>query len=165
MKRRPLRLLAIDLTAKGFGFVLLDAKLGLLDWGFSAMHAADDDTFLTRLLTRIDRGRPTALVLENFAPIEGRANALRRRDLTIGVAADRRLGMCHVSRKVVRRILGVNTKEEIARILAARFPVLQSRIPPERKRWQTEDERMHIFDALSFALVVMPPNDDFQKRS
>lgn len=157
MKRRTLRLLSIDLTAKGFGFALLDAKLGLLDWGFSSMPATDDQVFMTRVVARIDRGRPTAIVLENFAPVKGRENALRRRDIVMRIATDRRMGICHVSRKIVQRVLEVSTKAEIARILAGRFPELQSRMPPERKRWTTEDERMHIFDALSFALVVIAP--------
>lgn len=165
MKRRTLRLLSIDLTAKGFGFALLDAKLGLLDWGFSSMPATDDQVFMSRVVARIDRGRPTAIVLENFAATKGRENALRRRDLVMGLATDRRMGMCHVPRKIVQRILGVNTKTEIARKLAGRFPELQSRMPPERKRWTTEDERMHIFDALSFAVVVMAPVDELQKHT
>ena len=159
MTRRSLRLLSIDLTAKGFGFALLDAKLGLLDWGFSAVPATDDNAFIARVCARIDRGRPTALVLENFAPTKGRENALRRRDLVMRVATDRRMGMCHVSRTIVQRILVASTKTAIARKLAGRFPELQSRVPPERKRWTTEDERMHIFDALSLAVVVVAPQD------
>jgi hypothetical protein len=129
------------------------------------MPATDDNIFMTRVVARIDRGRPTAIVLENFAPTKGRENALRRRDIVMKVATDRRLGMCQVSRKIVQRILGVSTKAEIARTLAARFPELQSRVPPERKRWMNEDERMHIFDALSFAVVVMAPVDELQKHT
>jgi hypothetical protein len=165
MKRRPLRLLSIDLTAKGFGFALLDAKLGLLDWGFSAVPATDDGAFMARLVARIDRGRPTALVFENLVPVKGRENALKRRELLLQVATDRRMGTCQVSRKIVQRVLGMNTKAEIARKLAGRFPELQSRVPPERERWMNEDERMHIFDALSFAFVVMAPGDGCEKSS
>jgi len=161
MKRRPLRLLSIDLTAKGFGFALLDAKRGLLDWGFSAVPATDDSVFMIRVIAKIARGGPTAIVLENFTPTKGRENALRRRDMVMTLATDRRLGMCHVSRTIVRRILGVNTKAEIAEQLVGRFPELQSRMPPERRRWMNEDERMHIFDALSFAVVVLFPDDHY----
>ena len=157
MKRRLLRLLALDLSAKGFGFVLLDRKRGLLDWGFCALRAGDDDTFARRILGRIDHGRPTALVLENLAPTKGRENALRRRDLAMQIATDRGLAMCQVSRKIVHRILGVRTKAEAAKLLAARFTELRSRMPRERKLWTTEDERMHIFDALSLAIVVIAP--------
>lgn len=164
MKRRPLRLLAIDLTAKGFGFALLDAKLGLLDWGFSPMLATDDSTFLARLCAKIDRGRPTALVVENFAPVKGRENALRRRDLVMRIAAERRMGICHISRAIVQRVFGVSTKAEIARGLATRFPELQSRMPPERARWMSEDERIHIFDALSFAATIINPVTEPETR-
>lgn len=159
MKRRPLRLLAIDLTGRGFGFALLDAKLGLLDWGFCCLLATDDDAFMMRIKERIDRGQPTALVLENFAPVKERANALRRMGFVMRFASDHHLGMCQVSRKVVQRVLGIPTKDEIAKALAVRFPELLPRLPPERERWMQEDDRMHIFDALSFGLAVMGPVD------
>jgi hypothetical protein len=129
------------------------------------MPATQDDVFIARLCARIDRGRPTALVLENFAPTKGRENALRRRDLAAGIASDRRIGTAHVSRKIVQRVLGVNSKQQVARRVAGRFPELQSRLPPERQRWSSEDERAHIFDALSFALVVMAPEDDWEDQS
>lgn len=163
MTRRSLRLLAIDLTAKGFGFALLDRRRGLLDWGFCTVLAADDQAFAARLHARIDRGQPTVIVLENFAPTKGRENALKRRDFIMTVATDRRLGMCHVSRIVVQRVMGVSTKAQIAKALADRFPELRPRIPPARKRWTTEDERMHIFDALALALVVISPGEPAAK--
>lgn len=159
MQPRLLRLLAIDLTAKGFGFALLDARLGLLDWGFSSLPATEDAVFLERVSTRIERGRPTALVLENFAPIKGREAAMRRRDLAIAVATERKIGLCQVSQKIVQRILGPGTKSEIAKALTERFPELQHRMPRERTRWSAEDERMHIFDALSLAVVVILPSN------
>lgn len=155
MKRRPLRLLAIDLTAKGFGFALLDAKLGLLDWGFSSLPAHDDLAFLERLSKRVDRGRPTALVLENFAPVKARVAAIRRSGLAIRLAQERPIGLCQVSKSIVQGILGPATKAEIAEALAEKFPELKPRIPGERKRWQAEDERMHVFDALALAVVVV----------
>jgi hypothetical protein len=157
MIRRPLRLFSIDLAARGFGFVLLDAKLGLLDWGFSNVSADDDETFIARVREKIERNAPTALVLENFAPVKEKATALRRLGLLIELAHEHRIGTCQVSRKVVERILGVRSKDEIAKALALRFPDLQSRVPPERERWRDEDDRMHIFDALSFAMAIADP--------
>ncbi len=165
VKRRPLRVLSIDLTAKGFGFALLDAKVGLLDWGFCTIRASQDDLFVARIISRIDRGRPTALALENIAPAKGRENAQRRRDMIIRLAAERQLGTCHVSRAIVQRFLGATTKIEIARCLAAQFPELMSRMPRERRLWMTEDERMHIFDALSYAVVIVAPRKATQHDS
>lgn len=158
MKRRSLRLLAIDLTAKGFGFALLDRRLGLLDWGFCLLPAKDDVTFIARVSARIEKGRPTALVLENFTPIRGRETAVRRQGFVITLAEERKIGLCQVSQKIVRGILGPGTKAEIARGVAERFPELRHRMPRERTRWSTEDERMHIFDALALAIAVVSPD-------
>ena len=157
MIRRPLRLFSIDLAARGFGFVILDAKLGLLDWGFSNVSADDDETFMTRVREKLERNAPTALVFENFAPDKERATALRRLGLLIELAHEHRIGTCQVSRKVVEGILDVRGKDEIAKALALRFSVLQSRVPPERERWMDQDDRMHIFDALSFAVAIADP--------
>jgi hypothetical protein len=33
-------------------------------------------------------------------------------------------------------------------VIAARFPELAARLPPERKRWMSEDPRMAIFGDL-----------------
>jgi len=164
MKRRPLRLLAIDLTAKGFGFALLDARLGLLDWGFSSIPATDDALFVARISARIDRGRPTALVLENFAPIRGREAAVRRQGLAITLAEARKIGLCQVSRRIVQGILGPGTKAQIVQRLAERFPELRHRMPRERAKWSTEDERMHIFDALALTVSVVPDALDREYR-
>jgi hypothetical protein len=157
MIRKPQRLFSIDLAARGFGFVLLDARLGLLDWGFSNVSADDDETFIARVREKVERNAPTALVLENFAPVKERATALRRLGLLIEFAHEHGIGTCQVSRKVVEGVLGVRRKGKIAKALAFKFPDLQSRVPPERERWMDEDDRMHIFDALSLAIVVLGP--------
>jgi hypothetical protein len=155
MRRRSLRLLGIDLTAKGFGFALLDVNLGLLDWGFCTVRATDAGGFGSRLLSKIERGGPTVLVVENFDPTKARENAVRRLEAIIDLALARNIGMCQVSRKIVRRTLGVANKTEAAKAIAMRFPELQSRMPEHRDKRTSEDERMHIFDALSFALAVV----------
>jgi hypothetical protein len=48
--------------------------------------------------------------------------------------------------------MAIRNKDQMARFLAQRFPELVRYVPPERKPWMSEDERMAIFDAVSFAL-------------
>jgi hypothetical protein len=63
-----------------------------------------------------------------------------------------------ISQATVKRSfspLGVQNKDQMARFIAARFPELARYIPPERKSWMSEDQRMAIFDAAAFALVAM----------
>lgn len=161
MTKRPLRLLAIDLTAKGFGYALVDKKLSLLDWGFSSMRAADDDALLARVSARIDRGNPTALVLENFAPTPERPTATRRSQLLIKLATEKEIGLCMVSRRVVRRVLGVKSKAETTQAIIRRFPELRHRAPRNRRSWMSEDERTHVFDAVALAIVFMRTSETF----
>jgi hypothetical protein len=165
MKRKSLRLLSIDLAAKGFGFVLLDAKRGLLDWGAIELLADDDKAFIKRVQSLIERGRPTTIVLENVYLANGRENSHKRFGMVLRLAAERHIGICQVSRKVVRRVLGVVAKTEIARMLARGYPELERRIPPDRARWGSEDKRAHIFDALSFAVVVISPEDSLRRTA
>jgi hypothetical protein len=45
------------------------------------------------------------------------------------------------------------TKYSIAKRLTRDFPELAPDLPPPRKLWQSEDERMSIFDALALAVT------------
>jgi hypothetical protein len=49
---------------------------------------------------------------------------------------------------------GAKNKDEIARMIAKRFPELRSSLPPRRKPWMPEDERMATFDAAALALAA-----------
>jgi hypothetical protein len=42
----------------------------------------------------------------------------------------------------------------MAQAVAARFPELAPRLPPQRKPWMSEDCRMAIFDAAAFVLAL-----------
>lgn len=50
---------------------------------------------------------------------------------------------------------GAKTKEEVAAVIAARFPELAVKVPPKRKTWMSEDSRMAIFDAAALALAYL----------
>ncbi len=44
-------------------------------------------------------------------------------------------------------------KDRMARTVAEHLPALAVSVPPIRKLWMSEDQRMAIFDAVSFALT------------
>ena len=48
---------------------------------------------------------------------------------------------------------GTVNKHSISRMLASRYPELSPRLPPLRKPWMSEDNRMSIFDACAFAFA------------
>jgi hypothetical protein len=155
MKRSALRLLAIDIASKGFGFALVEAKRGVLECGFSVVRGEDDQGFRERLRLRIERSQPGALVLENFPEVQGREKATRRRALAIRLAADSGIGICQVPQAAVREIVGGFNKSERMHLLVERFPYLARRLPRARAPWQSEDPRSNIFDAIALAVAVL----------
>jgi hypothetical protein len=54
--------------------------------------------------------------------------------------------------------VGARNKHQVAILIAARFPELSGQLPPRRKAWMSEDERMAIFDATLIGLWGCCPN-------
>lgn len=160
------RVLAIDPVSRGFGFVVLeDEPLQLVDWGVKTC-AREVGGCLLPLRRMLTRYQPTAIVLEDAREARTpRALALEGFLASVGDAlVDGPVPLRVYSRSMVReafRPAGAFTKEEIARKLAVRFPELVPRVPPSRtiRIWASEDSRMSIFDALSFAMTHLALGD------
>ncbi len=155
-------------SSKGFAYVVLEGPDSLIEWGVAQVSDPKRVRCLERVESLLQRYRPDALVLEDYLG-EGSRRCRRVRSLIRGIAAvgrRHRLVVRYVSRAAVREAFadsGGTTKQAIATSIAFRFPELSPRLPPIRKTWMTEDERMNIFDAASFALTVFDRSD--QRRS
>lgn len=154
------RVLAIDPTSRGFGFAVLEGPECIIDWGVVGARHDKLKLCLKRVAELIDDYQPDIFVLENYAGA-GSRRCLRVRRLldAIGaLAAAHRVQTRSFSRAQVRKAFsdsGASTKHEITLEIAKRFPELSPRLPPFRKPWMSEDDRMSIFDALSFALTYL----------
>ena len=156
-RTRPIvRVLAIDPSSVGFGFVVLEEPTRLVDWGVAEVWAPTPRAFLARVEALIDRYGPTLIVLEAVEETRKRKRTVARIAAASRYAASRRIAVMSVSRSQVRAAFGKKpTKHEIAVAIAEIFPELSTRLPRKRKLWTSEDERMNIFDALSFALTAL----------
>ena len=152
------RVLAIDPTARGFGFAILEGPESLIDWGMKEVRDNKDARCLQQVANLIERYEPDVIVVEDVT-----ARSCRRcprvrlliRD-TFKLALEKKIKIHSVSRRRVRAAFsrfGAHTKHEIAGAIAKRLPELAPRRPPYRKPWMGEDERMSIFDAAAFALT------------
>ena len=149
------RVLAIDPTSKGFGFAVLEGPVVLIDWGVK--HASGDQNrkCLEQAAKLIARYQPEVLVVEDT-----RAKGSRRRSRAcelianlLALASAQDLRICRVSRRKVQLSFsksGSATKRQVAVALTERFSELEPHLPPMRKPWMSEDERMSIFDAVAF---------------
>ncbi len=150
--------LAIDPMKHGFGFVVLEGPACLIDWAVVTIRASDTDKCLNRIGKLLARYDPDVLVLEDGTG-KGSRRCVRVQSLLDAIdslAARETIATRRFSRQRVRQAFaesGARTKHEIAKAIATRFPELEARLPRFRKPWMSEDDRMSIFDAASFALA------------
>lgn len=155
---REKRIIAVDPTTKGFGFVVMEGSERLIDWGVKGAKKSKKERSLELIADLIDRYQPDVIAVEDFAG-KGSRRCQRVQEL---ISRIQRLGLKKkiktrgFSRSEVRKAFsqsGAFTKHQISTDIAQRLPELSPRLPPFRKPWMSEDYRMSIFDAVSFALT------------
>jgi RNase H-fold protein (predicted Holliday junction resolvase) len=156
---QPTRILAIDPTTKGFGYAILDLPKHLVAWGMAHVKGEKRTGAIFRFEALLDQFRPDAVVLENTT-VPGSRRYPRVRELldTLGkIARERGIPVQTVSRLAVIACFSSKdeqaTKHSIAKTLAVDYPQLAEKVPRKRKIYQSEDERISVFDALSLALT------------
>lgn len=151
------RILALDPTTRGFAYVLLEGAEQLRDWGSVNLLVRTDANILARVARVIDRSQPDFLVVEDGRGTRRRPRATRIIRGIEDLAKERSIPVIRVSRSHVRREFApAKTKQEIALTIAQLFPELRPRLPRPRTRpYMSEDERMNLFDAASFALAAL----------
>lgn len=155
---RNVRILAIDPTTKGFGYAVLEGPESLIDWGLVGVRGEKNPACLQRLARLLDDFAPGLLVIEDCASGRSRRSGRVQELLSSArmLAEVRNIRSRAFSRSKVREVFsrfGATNKHQIATVIAGRFPELELKLPPYRKPWMSEDDRMAIFDSLSFALT------------
>lgn len=153
----PLRALALDPTTKGFAYAVLEGSTELLDWGLAQPRVNGDSQSLRRIKVLLSRYEPELVVLEDGENSRRGARAKRFLAKAEALAREHGIEVRRISRTRVREVFKPSdtTKHGIALEVSRLFPHLASRLPRKRKPWMSEDERMSIFDAVSFGLAVL----------
>lgn len=157
---RSLRVLAVDLSTRGFGYAIFEGRAQLVDWGTKDIRKNKEQVTLVKIEELLRRFEPDVLIVEDCSHVSSRRN--QRITLLIGrmLAKARALGiegralpLALVYRQFAK--YGARNKQEIASALAQRFAALAPRVPPKRKPWQSEDSRMSIFDAAALGYTYL----------
>jgi hypothetical protein len=157
---RFLRVLAVDLSTRGFGYAVFEGTAMLVDWGTKDIRRDKERITLRKIGELLQRYEPSVLVVEDCSHVAARRTAriARLTEQMLAVARTQGVSGCAVPRAAVYRHFAKSndrTKYEIAVALADRFPALALRLPPKRKPWQSEDPRTSIFDAAAFGITYL----------
>jgi RNase H-fold protein (predicted Holliday junction resolvase) len=155
----PTRIFALDPTTKGFGYAVFELPFRLVAWGLAHVSGEKESGAIARFEALLDQFRPDVVVLEDpAAPGSRRRPRVQKlleklvetaRERGIEVQALPRLAVIECFSSPDERA----TKFSITKRLAETFPELAAKMPQRRKIYQSEDERIAIFDALALAVA------------
>lgn len=150
--------LAVHPTSRGFGWVLFESPLSPVDWGLTRVTAKRSARLLARFLKLLNRYKPKVVVFEEFcdhpARRTRRIQELCRRMIVL--ASRRGIYTPIYSRETIRDCFsssGAKTRRDIALSISEQIEVFRHRLPRERMRWDSEDVRQSLFDAVALALT------------
>lgn len=152
-------LLSVFPTKHGLAYTLFAAPLTPIDWGLKRIRGGDKNARSLEAVVRLCKALgPDTLVIEDCvsAPSKRSKRVQRLHALIAAFAQTENLTLAQYSRAAIRetfREAGAITRYEIAQAIASYIPALAHRMPPMRKLWQTEDERLSLFDAAALALT------------
>ena len=162
-RESPIRILALDLHPRRFGYVVVEGKDKLLDWGVCTHRGRDNSgpVLIQRRLCRLFALWIPSIVLVHNPPTMNPRVRLRKLRLLKRIVSEAR--KCGVGVRGIKIESRQNpgkkvTKYENTRRVAEHFPVLGWRMPPKRRAWESEHYRMSIFTAASLAMTYRESN-------
>ena len=151
------RVLAIDPCTRGFGFAVVETRMRLVDWGVARVWGSSTKEFVARIECLIERYQPSGVVLEEVTGLRRSSRSSSRMQLLAEHLSKNRVTRAQISRAAVQTIFADTgrTKHDIARAVTGIFPELLPHLPPVRKPWMSEDERMPLFYAAALAITAV----------
>src|ERR1022692_2213241 len=152
-------ILAIYPSARGFAFVVFEGPDSPFDWGTKEFRGTDKNgRSLSAITELVERYRPDAIVIEDFADNRARRSSRIRRlyRSLVHLAQTECIDLFRYSKIQVRHCfgsVGATTKYEIATAIARQIPAFGHRLPRFRKIWMSEDGRQNLFDAAALGLT------------
>lgn len=151
--------LAINLTGRGFVFVLFTAPLAPFDWGERVIprHRMKEGT-LQSVKVIMERYHPEVVVIEDGAAtaiVRGPRTATLYQDIAVAAEAQGALTFAY-SREAVFRTFEKyqpQSKHDIAKVIAAHISEFRYHLPAKRKLWAKPSAWHALFDAAALGLT------------
>ena len=159
---KPVRILAIAPTSRGFGYAVMEGPGRLIGFGNKSILQNKNARTLVWAERFIRRYEPSMLALPDVNAADARRarriKQLHRQLVALAKAQRLKVKLITIT-KVRAQLLGGKrgNKQALAEALAGLYPIeLAPRLPPKRKVWMSEDPRMDIFDAAGLAVAFWP---------
>lgn len=155
---RHRRVLAVHPASRGFGYAVFESPRTLVDWGVKSTRRDKARQTLEKVTELLWLYGPEALILEDSSGsrrglrVEQPLTSLKALALLKGVKPRA------VSKGQVRNVFlefHAQTREQIAIVLADRFPELAPWLPRHRKPYMSDDYRMAALDAAALAFTYI----------
>jgi hypothetical protein len=157
-QERPKLVLAIYLQTRGFAFCLFETWNTPVDWAVHDIRGADKHTCCRKRIDSIlSLHTPDVVVLQEMSDGDaGRVPRIQNLNRAVAQLAERRgIAVRMYPRTELRDTFayhyGATTKQQIAETIAGQVSALNLYVPPARKAWMNEHERMGIFEAAALA--------------
>lgn len=139
---------------KGYGYCLFRQDGTLLDFGSTVIRPVNNEKCLEHISSYLQSAKPHIIILRDDAE-KGFKGSERIRTLLADIkriAQDEGILVATYGRNDIRAtfsIFGAKNKYEVALKLCVDLPVLQMKLPKERRLGYAEDYRMSMFDAVA----------------
>ncbi|MFK5979706.1 MAG: hypothetical protein QM488_12560 [Rhizobiaceae bacterium] len=143
------RIMAIAAASGRIGYVVM-AEDKLVDWGISRAASRSSKKAHAKAKDWIDQLKPEVVVTEAIGP----PSRKHGKTLVIMEAITNAAKDSDVINVTTSKTRSHRDKYQEAKILAKRYPELQTRLAKKPACWLAEPRRMILFEALSLALRI-----------
>lgn len=149
------KMISIYPNTLGFGYVVLNEKGEILDYGMVSIRPVRNDKCLDRIHEMVLYYQPQILILEDFKN-SNKSERVRKLLKNIYDYAQDSIRIFKYSREQIRNtfeVFGARNKYEVSKKISEAYPQLKSKLPEKRKTWEPENYYQGIFDAMALVLT------------
>jgi Holliday junction resolvasome RuvABC endonuclease subunit len=154
-------LIAVYPNTTGFGFVILNEKGEILDYGITAIRPAKNEKCIKKIKEVVEYYQPSILILEDY---ENSVKSARVKELIKQIynCVNEGVKIFEYTRDQVKdtfELFGARNKYEISQKISEIYPELKTKLPNKRKSWEPENYYQGVFDALALFFTHQYLND------
>ena len=152
-RRIVVRILGVASTTRGFAFAVTEGPRRLVTWGQRRVSLGAGKT-VKAIGSVIRRARPLFVAFEKQTAEKKRHRGRLFANLLSRACDEHGVMLLDIDRERTKKLSSVRkpTKWDVADALTRLFPESTRRLPPRRKAWKSEDDRIGLFMALATAV-------------